>query len=110
MGRIWGPGGWVGPGSRLENRTYLRWFRFLLHVLLGTFVFFLLHYFGWSDHRTDHEVVSSLLRAMFGGVFFRGGDDCLLRVDGPPSGAGMRWRYAVRPGVRLCAAGPEGGR
>jgi hypothetical protein len=35
MGRIWGPGGWVGPGSRLENRTYLRWFRFLLYVLRG---------------------------------------------------------------------------
>ena len=69
MGRIWGSGGWVGPGSRLENRTNLRWFRFLLHFLLGTLVFFLLNYFGWSDHRTEHEVVPSLLRAMFGAVF-----------------------------------------
>src|SRR5215211_886230 len=69
MGRIWGPGGWVGPGSRLENRTNLRWFRFLLHFLLGTLVFFLLNYFGWSDDRTEHEVVPSLLCAMFGAVF-----------------------------------------
>jgi len=69
MGRIWGSGGWFGPESRLENRTNLRWFRFLLHFLLGTLVFFLLHYFGWSDDRTEHEVVPSLLRAMFGAVF-----------------------------------------
>lgn len=68
MGRIWGPGRWLGPGSRLENRTYLRWFRFLLHFLLGTLVFFLLNYFGWID-RTEHELVPSLLRAMFNGVF-----------------------------------------
>ena len=70
MGRIWGPGGWLGPGSRLEDRTYLRWFRFLLHFLLGTPVFFLLHYFGWSNNRTEHELVPSLLRAVFGAMFF----------------------------------------
>jgi hypothetical protein len=58
MGRIWGSGGWVGPGSRLESRTYLRWFRFLLG------------YFGWSSDRTEHELVPSLLRALFGGVFW----------------------------------------
>jgi uncharacterized membrane protein YidH (DUF202 family) len=67
--RIWGPGGWVGPGSRLENRTYLRWFRFLLGFLIFTLTFFLLHYFGWSDHRTEHQLVPSLLRAMVNGVF-----------------------------------------
>jgi dsRNA-specific ribonuclease len=41
----------------------------LLHFLLGTLVFFLLNYFGWSDDRTEHEVVPSLLHAMFGAVF-----------------------------------------
>jgi hypothetical protein len=33
-------------------------------------VFFLLHYFGWSDDRTEHELVPSLLRAVFGAMFF----------------------------------------
>jgi hypothetical protein len=70
MGRIWWPGGWVGPGSRLENRTYLRWFRFLLGVLLGSLTVFLQGYFGWSSDRTEHELLPSLLRAPLGGVLW----------------------------------------
>ena len=70
MGRIWGPGGWVGPGSRLENRTYLRWFRILLGFLLGSLMVFVLGYFGWSSDRTEHELLPSLLRALLGGVFW----------------------------------------
>jgi hypothetical protein len=70
MGRIWGPGGWVGPGSRVENRTYLRWFRFRLGFLLGSLMEFLLGYFGWSSDRTEHELIPSLLRALLGGVFW----------------------------------------
>ena len=68
MGGIWGPGGWVGPGSRLENRTYLRWFRVLLGFLLGSLMVFVLGYFGWSSDRTEHELLPSLLRALLGGV------------------------------------------
>ncbi len=70
MGRIWGPGGWVGPGSRLENRSYLRGFRFLIGFVLGSLVFFLLGYFGWSSDATEHELLPSLLRAGLGGVFW----------------------------------------
>jgi hypothetical protein len=70
MGPFWGPGGWVGPGSRLENRTYLRWFRFLLGFLLGSLMVFLLGYFGWSSDRTEHELLASLLRALLGGVLW----------------------------------------
>jgi hypothetical protein len=68
MGRIWGPGGWVGPGSRLENRTYLRWFRFLLAFLLGTSIWFLAGYFGWTDDRTGQHLLPSWLRAVLSGV------------------------------------------
>ena len=68
MARIWGPGGWVGPGSRLEDRTYLRWFRFLVGVVLGWLASFLSGYFGWTNYRTEHEVLPSLLRGGIGGV------------------------------------------
>jgi hypothetical protein len=78
MGRVWGPGGWVGPGSRLENRTYLRWFRFLLGFVLGSLAFFLSGYLGWGDDRTAHELLPSLLRGGIGGVFFGLGMTALL--------------------------------
>jgi hypothetical protein len=62
----------AGPvqGSRLENRTYLGWFCFLLAYLTGTLTWFLLGYFGWSDYRAEHQVLPSLLRAVVGGAFF----------------------------------------
>ena len=41
-----------------------------VELLIGTLMWFLLGYFGWSDHRTEHQLVPSLLRAVFGGMFF----------------------------------------
>jgi hypothetical protein len=68
MGRIWGPGGWIGPGSRLENRTYLRGFRFLLGFVLGTIMWFLVGYFGWTSDRAEQELLPSLLRVVLSGA------------------------------------------
>ena len=68
MGRIWGPGGWLGPGSWLAYRADQRWFHFLLHFLFGTLLLFLLGYFGWGDGQTAHQVFPAVAAAILGGV------------------------------------------
>jgi hypothetical protein len=53
---------------QLEDRTNLRWFRFLLAFVLGTSMWFLAGYVGWTDDRTWQHLLPSWLRAVLSGV------------------------------------------
>jgi hypothetical protein len=70
MGRIWGTGGLIGPGSRLESWTSQRlWRLFFVFAVSGSIVWFPGHYFGLVSDRSKHQVVPSLVRAVIYGIF-----------------------------------------
>jgi hypothetical protein len=73
MGRIWGPDGWIGPGSWLQRWTSGRWWHFPLLLGMvaaaGWFVVVDVGLFGVGE-RSRHRLAPSLFGALIYGAVF----------------------------------------
>jgi hypothetical protein len=73
MGRVWGPGGWIGPGSRRQRWTFGSWWHFpLLLGMVAAGTWFAVVYFGLFGvgERSRHRLGPSLSAALFYGAVF----------------------------------------
>ena len=69
MGRLYGDGGWIGPRSRYASWVSRRWWHFYVGLgVLGVLMMFPAYYFGLMSDASEHELLPSLIGAVFFGA------------------------------------------
>jgi hypothetical protein len=69
MGRFVGAGGWIGPGSRHASWVTRRWWhQAITDAVIVTLMMFPIRYLGLVIDTTRHQLVPSLIGAVYFGV------------------------------------------